>query len=216
MPFRGFDTDVFPGFDAMTDLRRDFDLVGFYLRAPSHPDQSWSGKRSGLAQLGYGFLPIFVGQQVVGPGSHILTAEQGELDGVAACQAMFAEGFVKGSKVFLDLENGPPFGTLQTAYVFAVIKAVAAGGMVAGVYASHMLAPALAMFAPSAPLWIFKVPTVARTAAAPPFTAPNPVLGGRSEAVAWQYRQNVQISVGGHDLVVDLDTATTADPSAPG
>lgn len=216
MSFRGFDTDMFPGFDAMADIKQAFDFVGYYLRAPSHPDQSWIGKRSGLAQLGYGLAPIFVGQETEGPGSHVVTAERGELDGVAAAQAMLAEGFAEGARVFLDLENGPPFGVLQADYVAAFARACVAGGIEAGVYCSHAMAAAVALKVPGVPIWVFRVPTVARTTAAAPFVAPNVTLGGFSNAVAFQYRQNVQITIAGHTLIVDLDAATTADPSAPG
>lgn len=216
MFFRGFDTDIFPGFDVMQAIKPNFDFVGYYLRAPSHPDQSWVGKRSGLLQLGYGLAPIFVGQEVAGPGSHNVTAEQGERDGVAAAQAMLAEGFKPGSRVYLDLENGPPFGKPEAAYVAAMLRACAAGGIDAGVYVSHAMVTAVLAQNPGVPVWLFKVPTVSRTTASAPFTPPNPALGGLSAAVAWQYRQNVQITVAGHTLIVDMDTANVADPSAPG
>jgi len=218
MAFRGFDTDIFPGFDAMAALRPCFDVTGYYLRAPSHPDQSWSGKLEGLRALKYGLLPTYVAQQTVGPGSHIVTAEQGAIDGAEAAAFMAGQEFAPRSRVFLDLENGPPFGGQQPAYVAAVVKAVEAGGMTPACYVSHAMAAALVSAIPDlAPsLWIVRVPTVARTTAAAPFLAPNPFVSGYSNAVAWQYRQNVEITVGGHTLVVDLDAAVSADPSAPG
>jgi hypothetical protein len=219
MTFRGFDVSAYPGDQAMTALRKEFDVCGYYLRGPSHPDQSWLGRREFLVGLGFGLLPIFVGQETVGPGSHVMTAEQGALDGAAAALRLADEGFAQGSRVYLDLENGPPFGAQQGAYVAAMVEACEAERMLAGVYVSHAMVPALLLRVPAlrgrGRVWTFRVPTVSRTTAAAPFTPPNPVLGGYSDAVAWQYRQNVQITVGGHSLVVDLDTADEADPSAP-
>lgn len=216
MSFRGFDASAYPGDDAMRDLRASFDVVGFYLRGPSHPDQSWLGKRAFLQdELKYGLLPIFVGQETVGPGEHIVTADQGCIDGAEAASRMKAEGFAAGSHVYFDLENGPPFGGAQFFYVKGCVDACQAEGMAGALYCSHAFAPTLALKLPGVPLWVFRVPTVSRTTAAAPFVAPNVVLGGYSNAVAWQYRQNVGITVAGHSLVVDLDAAALADPSAP-
>lgn len=218
MYFRGFDTSAYPGDETMAEARKLFDVTGYYLRAPSHPDQSWLGKREHLASLGFGFLPIFVGQQEVGPGSHLVTADQGALDGAAAALRLAGEGFAKGSKVFVDLENGPPFGGQQAGYVGALLDACDAEGMVGAVYASHAMAPALLTWRPdlaNGRLWLFRVPTVAKTSGNPPFIAPNPALSGASCVVAWQYRQNVVVEALG-DLLVDLNTADRPDPSAPG
>lgn len=215
MPVSGLDTSRFPGFDAMAAARKlGFAVTGYYLRAPSHPDPSWSGKRSGLVQQGWGFLPVYVGQETVGPGSHVVTPEQGAIDGAEAAERMHAEGFAPGSMVFLDLENGPPFGGRQPAYVSAVLAAIASADMVGGVYASHYMAPYIAQAHPGVPIWVVKVPTVARTTAAPPFPAPAIGPSGWSSAAAWQYRQNVEIAAL-DGLLVDLNSAATPDPSAP-
>jgi hypothetical protein len=215
MPHSGLDTARFPGFDTMAAARKlGFVVSGYYLRAPSHPDQSWSGKRSGLAQLGFGFLPVYVGQQLDGPGSHQVTDEQGQVDGAEAALLMHDEGFPPGSTVFLDLENGPPLGARQAAYVYAWRRAVISADMVAGVYVSHALAHLVALQNPGAPIWTVNVPTVKQTAGAPPFPAPSIGLGGFSQAAAWQYRQNVSVAALG-GLLVDLNSAATPDPSAP-
>src|SRR5215207_2671446 len=46
-PYLGFDTSIYPGDAAMTSWREHagYDWVGFYLPAPCHKDDSWSGKR---------------------------------------------------------------------------------------------------------------------------------------------------------------------------
>ncbi len=63
----GFDTYVYPGDDAMLAWRDDdvpYEWVGYYLPAPCHKSDSWSGKRATLTNMGWGLAVIYVGQQV--------------------------------------------------------------------------------------------------------------------------------------------------------
>src|SRR5437660_10294649 len=45
--YLGFDTNIYPGDRAMSAWAKDgtYDWVGYYLEAPCHRDDSWSGKR---------------------------------------------------------------------------------------------------------------------------------------------------------------------------
>src|SRR5262249_20707466 len=110
--FRGFDTSIYPGDSKMLLLRNEGDVVwtGFYLGpAPSHTDDSWMSKRADLMAMSAGFAPIYVGQQQpTGPGSRILTAEQGTLDGADAAQLARDAAFPPASVIYLDIETGPP------------------------------------------------------------------------------------------------------------
>jgi len=84
--FLGFDRSEYPGDSVMKALRTQAQVAwtGFYLApAPTHKNTGWMLKRSFLAGLGFGFAPIYVGQQQSAPGSQILTTTQGELDGAA-------------------------------------------------------------------------------------------------------------------------------------
>lgn len=70
----GFDTGVYPGDKAMRAWRAGgspYEWTGYYLPAPCHPDDGWSGKRETLMQMGYGLAVIYVGQQTWGriPGA---------------------------------------------------------------------------------------------------------------------------------------------------
>ena len=212
MFYRGFDTYQWPGDAQMSALKGAFDWCGYYLPAPSHPNLDWVGRRPHLVAAGWGLAPIFVGQQIVGPGSHVVTADQGKADGMAAAETMARDEFPPGSWLYIDLENGPPYGKPEGDYVSAVIAAVTAGGYRAGVYCSHAMAAAVAAAHPEARIWAFRVPTVERTFAAPPYAAPDPAMCGYAGAFAWQYRQNVRLSVGG---LFDLSSSRTADPSSP-
>jgi hypothetical protein len=63
----GFDTYAYPGDDAMLAWRHEdvpYEWVGYYLPAPCHKSDSWSGKRATLADMGWGMAVIYVGQQV--------------------------------------------------------------------------------------------------------------------------------------------------------
>jgi hypothetical protein len=64
----GFDTNVYPGDKAMEAWRHsgDYEWVGYYLKAPCHSDNSWSGTRERLVNQGWGLAVIYVGQQTWG------------------------------------------------------------------------------------------------------------------------------------------------------
>jgi len=64
----GFDTNVYPGDRAMDAWKQSgqYEWVGYYLSAPCHSDDSWSGKRAPLIADGWGLAVIYVGQQTWG------------------------------------------------------------------------------------------------------------------------------------------------------
>jgi hypothetical protein len=64
----GFDTNLYPGDNAMEAWRHsgDYEWVGYYLKAPCHSDNSWSGTRERLVNQGWGLAVIYVGQQTWG------------------------------------------------------------------------------------------------------------------------------------------------------
>lgn len=65
----GFDTGMYPGDAAMRawhDGGAPYEWTGYYLPAPCHPDNGWSGKRETLTAMGYGLAVIYVGQQTWG------------------------------------------------------------------------------------------------------------------------------------------------------
>ncbi len=65
----GFDTYAYPGDETMTAWRDEsvpYEWVGYYLEAPCHRENSWSGKRQKLTDMGWGVAVIYVGQQTWG------------------------------------------------------------------------------------------------------------------------------------------------------
>jgi hypothetical protein len=219
--FPGFDTSQYPGDQVMSWLKRNTNLTwtGFYLGvAPSHSQADWMNRRAVLVEQGWGFAPVYLGQQTTGPGSHDSSGPQGTIDGGQAVALMQAAGFPAGRCVYLDIENGPPLSALQIAYIAAWVNEVVAQGFQAGVYCSHLLAAQVHAISPAARIWAFRVST----------SAPHPVPGtnfpdlhpagcGYAGAFAWQLGQECLITVPPapqQTLQVDLDTAVTADPSA--
>jgi hypothetical protein len=219
--YAGFDADIYPGDDVMSWLRANTNLVwcGYYLGgAPSHPDMSWMGNRAALAANGWGIAPIYVGQQVIPPGSLNPSAATGVQDGTQAVSMMQNEGFASGSYVYLDLENGPPLPQSLQDYVTNWINAVASGGFGPGVYCSHLLAQTICNLFPSCRIWAFKVSTTATHPVAAPFPDSDPAGCGCAVAHAWQLDQNGVLSL--HPatqspLGMDSSSAVSADPGAP-
>jgi len=64
----GFDTNRYPGDKSMAAWRQsgEYEWVGYYLQAPCHSDDSWSGTRARLVKQGWGLAVIYVGQQTWG------------------------------------------------------------------------------------------------------------------------------------------------------
>jgi hypothetical protein len=219
MAYAGFDRSNYPGGAVMRWLKANTNLVfcGFYLApAPSHPDQSWMNADD-VDLDGWGFAPIFVGRQTLGPGSHDVTAQRGTADGADACRLMAQAGFDPGSFLYLDLENPDPVH--QSAYVAAWIDAVVVGGYGPGVYTSFMDSAQIAALRPGVRIWSYHVPSVTpHRVSGSVFPAPDPTTSGYPGATIWQFADEAQITCGaapGGTLTVDLNSASSPDPSAP-
>lgn len=221
--FAGFDRSDYPGPAAMMWLREHTNLrwCGFYLApAPSHQGMSWMTAPP-EAFDGWGRAAIYVGQETTGPGSHKVTAAQGAVDGAAAAVLMdkAAFPFDVGSCVFLDLENGWPLTTAQREYVGAWCDAVEEAGFTPGVYCSFQIGGQIAALRPSARIWVFHVRTVQpHHVLGDVFASPDPATSGFAGASVWQLDDEaiIQCPVApGGVLTVDLNSANSADPSAP-
>ena len=125
----GFDTHTYPGDKTMAAWKAapgaPYRWVGYYLQAPCHTDDSWSGKRPTLVAMGWGLAVVYVGQQTWGRtprklspartaailkskkpcNADLLTAERGRADGDDAIAVTEREGFPARSIVGLDIER---------------------------------------------------------------------------------------------------------------
>ncbi len=220
--YPGLDLSAYPG-DAMMQWLKDntnLKWSGFYLgKAPSHPQTDWMSRRAALVAQGWGIAPTYVGQQVTGHGSYNTSLQQGYTDGADAAALMNSAGFARGSWVYLDLENGPPFTQIQHDYVGAWVDTVNTNGYNAGVYCSYLFAPDVHILRSSARVWVFRVSTTAsHPVPGPNYPDNHPAGSGYAGAYAWQLGQSCVISAPGAPsgtLTVDLDTAVSPDPSAP-
>jgi hypothetical protein len=145
----GFDTNVYPGDKAMRAWKTSgkYEWVGYYLPAPCHKDPSWAGKRERLVDMGWGMAVIYVGQQTWGrtprPGSKaaqrvlksgatcnadLVSADRGRLDGDDAVAKAAADGFPKGTVIFLDIERMEKMPQAMRDYYRAWAERVIADG----------------------------------------------------------------------------------------
>jgi hypothetical protein len=217
--FLGLDTSTYPGDNVMKLARTQANIAftGFYLApAPSHSDTSFMKKRAFLSGLGYGFAPVYVGQQQSGPGSHNLSSKQGTTDGKNAAQLMLTAGFPASSVVYLDVETGPPATPAFFDYYSAWVQAVIGGGFTPGVYVSHLLAAQFLAHDSRAVPWVFQLKFSGGHVFVPPLPAPDPSQSSFSGAKVLQFAQNCTLNLNGaHLSPVDLDSALVPDPSAP-
>lgn len=216
----GFDISIYPGDAQMAWMKAHTNFVwcGFYLApAPSHSNASWMTRRAPLVAQGWGIAPIFVGEQVTGPGSKNPSASKGTADANRTISLMGTAGFPAGHFVYLDLENGLPFPAKQRDYVAAWVDRIAAAGpFQPGVYCSHRLAPHVNALRPAARIWAFRVPTTAvHPIPGPPFANPTPSGCGFPPTFIWQFEQNGRATLTGAPtptLVIDLDSSLTPNP----
>jgi hypothetical protein len=211
--YAGFDRADCPDLATMAQLRRTTNLVwtGYYLHAPSQAASTWQGKRAALVALGFGLAPIYVGQQIVGPGSHNFGSNEASIDGGQAVSDMKTEGFPTGSWVYLDLESWP----FPITYIEEWASAVEDKGYRAGVYCSFAFANTVSTRLPKARLWVYHVPSVAaHSVAGVTFPSPDPASSGFPGAVIWQHQDEARLT-DFNDFACDLDSSIYDDPSAP-
>ena len=149
----GFDTNVYPGDDAMNAWKRSgtYEWVGYYLPAPCHKDDSWSGRRQHLIDNGWGLAVIYVGQQTWGKtpragsrssrsatcAANLVNAEQGILDADDAIAQTAAEGFPSGTAIFLDIEHMNTVPSAMREYYSAWTQRVLDDGRYRPAYYAH-------------------------------------------------------------------------------
>jgi hypothetical protein len=132
--YLGFDRNDYPGDGNLAALHKIFAFTGYWLNnPPGESTNSWHGKRATIERAGFGFLLLFNGRAYAELKS---MANPGASDGTAAAQAAEAEGFRRGSVIFLDQEEGGRMFDVQKQYVFAWADAVKQAGFSPGIYCS--------------------------------------------------------------------------------
>ncbi len=292
----GFDTGIYPGDETMRVWRATapYKWVGYYLPAPCHKDDSWSGKRAELDSMGWGMAVIYVGQQTWSgvPAKHstaykttyrtktvtkyvnkrvktyvknkktgkrtakyvtkrvatkvkarvpvrtavrvafdeskhgvmscqrnLVTASRGTLEAADAVARTRAEGFPRGTVVFLDVERMQVTPqAMRDYYKEWVTRVLADGRFTPGIYAHVHNAPLIyrdvkAVFEAAGrtdepPFW------VAGGRNFSPSKAPDDV--GHAFAAVWQGVLDVVQEWSGHRVLIDVNVAETPSPSLHG
>jgi len=152
-PYLGFDTSDYPGDEAMMAWRKNagYDWVGYYLQAPCHKDDSWTGKRETLDGMGWGVAVVYVGQQTWGKtprtggrvargstcAANLVDSARGRMDADDAIAKTSAEGFPTGTAIFLDLEHMNSVPNAMRAYYIAWTERLLADGRFRPAYYTH-------------------------------------------------------------------------------
>jgi hypothetical protein len=137
----GFDSNDYPGDDALPALRRHFAFAGYWLTNPPGEHQNgWQGKRDVLLKNDFGFLVLangkFDAEIKKAKRSGTAPAALGKKDAATAIAAAQREHFPARTIIFLDQEEGGRLDTDQSGYLLAWTETVAHSGYLPGVYAS--------------------------------------------------------------------------------
>lgn len=235
----GFDTHSYPGERAMRTWKEaaPYEWVGYYLPAPCHADDSWSGTRQTLADMGWGTAVIYVGQQTwqgarqpsratverarregtLRCHASLVTASQGMTEASDAIARTAAEGFAEGTVIFLDIEYMDRTPPAMRDYARHWVRAVLADGRYRpGIYVHTRNAEPI--FRDAAAEY-----SAAGLAEAPPFwvaggskfdTSKTPRAGGQPFSAVWQGLLDVSRSWGGIRLPIDVNVAASPSPSS--
>jgi hypothetical protein len=230
--YLGFDTLTYPGDSVMHSLKAStrLEFVGLYLApAPSQPYTGWMSKVATLKSMGWGLIPVYVGQQLPGPDlPSKLTAAQGTADASNAVALANTAGLAAGSVIYLAVETGGTLPQDFMNYITAWIAGVEDASFNPGIYcsSSQTAAQISGAVAQSVLFWIFHpVNQGAVTVNANTESAPDPGTSGFAGATVWQYKQSLgtaAVSMTWRDKTtgtshtlspVDMDTSTVPDPS---
>jgi hypothetical protein len=137
--FLGFDSNQYPGDDALPLLRKTFSFTSYWIGPPPEEKRStWLGKRSLLQSHGFGFVVLFNGRNSRKLKSVLDARQKGALDGENAIKFARQEGFPLQTIIFLDIEEGGRLPATYHEYVNAWIDALERAGFRAGAYCSAM------------------------------------------------------------------------------
>jgi hypothetical protein len=210
---------------------------------PGERTNTWIGHRAAVESAGFGFLVLFNGRLYAELKSVAHATKLGHSDAQAATAAARREGFPAHTVIFLDQEQGGRMLPEQKAYIYAWVDAVTAAGFRAGIYCSGVAAKDDGNVVTAEDIranagsraivyWAINDACPPAPGCAFPARTASPAQSGISFAEVWQYAQSPQRKdvagrcsnyardgscypdrAGVQDLPVDLDLATSPDPS---
>lgn len=239
--YPGFDTNIYPGDETMKKWldAGPYRWVGYYLPAPCHKDPSWSGKRELLERMGWGLAVVYVGQQTwdralrgapMDPvrtpldkcDRNLVSGARGRIEADDAIRRTAAEGFPRGSVIFLDIERMELMPPRMRDYYKAWTQRLLEDGRYMPGYYTHAhnataiyhdvrgVLDAMGHRDYQPPFWIS---SAARAKAFSLEKAPEDV--GHAFAHVWQGMIDIVEGRGGVELPIDVNVARTPNPSMP-
>lgn len=137
--YLGFDSNIYPGDDALPILRKTFAFSSYWLSPPpGEKTNTWTGKRELLRSQGFGFVVLYRGPDSRELKTGAMAKAKGTREGEGAAASAKAEGFSAGTIVFLDIEEGGRLPDTYHTYLAAWSEALARGGFRPGAYCSGM------------------------------------------------------------------------------
>jgi hypothetical protein len=135
--YLGFDRNIYPGDDALPILRKSFVFAGYWVGPPpGEKINTWRGKRELMKSLGFGFAVLYRGRETRELKTEAKGKEKGELDARGAAGGAKEEGFVPGTVIFLDIEEGGRLPPAYHAYLRTWADELTHAGYRPGVYCS--------------------------------------------------------------------------------
>ena len=210
---------------------------------PGERTNTWAGHRAAVESGGFGFLVLFNGRLYAELKSVAHAKKVGNSDAQAAATAAHREGFPAQTIIFLDQEQGGRMLPEQKAYIYAWVDGVTAAGFRAGIYCSGIAAKDdfdvvtaedIRHSAGGRHIVYWAINDACPPAPGCAFSAhpPSPAHSGVGFAEVWQFAQSPRRTdvaahcsnysrdgncyapgISGAQLYVDVNTATSADPS---
>jgi hypothetical protein len=202
--YLGFDSNEYPGDEALPVLRKTFSFTSYWLSPPPGEKRStWQGKRALLQSQGFGFVVLFNGRESRALHKSADARQKGTLDAQSAVKLAKEEGFAKDTVIFLDIEEGGRLPAPYHEYLQVWSNTLAKAGYRAGVYCStipvdegqgvhittaqdiqaHLTSPGLIY-------WVYNDACPPAPGCAFPANPPSPTQSGFSSAAIWQYAQS--------------------------
>ena len=202
--YLGFDRNDYPGDAALPVLRKSFSFTGYWLGPPpGEKANSWKGKRELLLTHGFGFLVLYRGRDSSELKNETDATGKGIQDSRDAAASAKKEGFVAGTIIFLDIEEGGRLPSAYHAYLRTWSKELKLAGFLAGVYCSGMpvkeepgvsitTADDIRSHAGSRGIavWAYNDACPPSPGCSFPSEPPSPAQSGTSYATVWQFAQS--------------------------
>lgn len=135
--YLGFDRNIYPGDEAMSELRKTFSFTSYWLSPPpEEKENTWRGKRELLRAKGFGFVVLYAGRASEELKTDLIGRQKGNSDARAAVAAAKNEGFTAGTIIFLDIEEGGRLPSAYHSYLRTWTAALTRAGFRSGVYCS--------------------------------------------------------------------------------